>query len=194
VVSKVLELVGLFFLPYVQEDTAAITAALLALNRVFPAWQTLGVCALGMWTSDFLVYLLGRLGGLNLFRFHWVRMVVSRSQVERAAGWFNRFGWPALVFTRLVPGSRTALLFTSGLLHYPIRKFLFVSICAAVLWLAAVFALFFHFGISAAAMLGSRWIISLVLFALGGTAGIALLARRWSRQRATETASVGPEH
>jgi membrane protein DedA with SNARE-associated domain len=186
---NVLELVGLFFLPYLQEDSATVTAALLALNGFFPAWQTFGVCALGMWTSDFLVYLLGRLGGLNLFRLRWIRLIVSPSQVNRASAWFDRFGWPALVFSRLVPGSRTALLFASGLLHYPARKFIFVSLAAAISWLLFAFAVFHRFGVGAMAILGFRWIFSLILFLSGGAAGIMFLVKKWTNRK---TSGIAP--
>ncbi len=179
--TQSLELIGIFFLPFVQEDSASVTAALLGTNGTFPAWQTLTACALGMWTSDFIVYLLGRLGGLNLFRLRWIRMIVSPRQVERTSAWFESFGWPTLVFSRLVPGSRTALLFTSGLLHYPAKKFLLVSLCAALGWLIVVFALFAHLGLGATAILGLRWILSAVLLVAGGAAGISFLARRWRK-------------
>jgi membrane protein DedA with SNARE-associated domain len=176
--TQCLELLGIFFLTFVQEDSATVTGALLAYHSVFQYWQTLGACLLGMWVSDFLIYLLGRLGGLKLFKFRWMRRIIAERQVEKASRWFDRFGWTALVFSRAIPGSRTALLFSSGLLMYPARKFVFVSFFGALGWLTVIFALFAYLGLAATAIIGSRWIISLILLACGGTAAVLFARRR----------------
>ncbi len=165
----ILELTGIFFLTFIQEDSATLTSAILAYQGVFPYWQTLTACLLGMWTSDFLVYLIARLAGLKLFESRMAQRIVKPEQIKRASSWFNRFGWPTLVFSRLVPGSRTALLFASGLLRYDATKFLAVSFCAALAWLSLVFTLFATLGYSATAFIGSRWIVSLFLLTSGAT-------------------------
>jgi membrane protein DedA with SNARE-associated domain len=177
------ELIGLYFLTFIQEDTATISGGLLGLHGTFPYWQPLLALLLGMWTSDFIVHCLGRVGGLALFRFRWMRWIVSEQKIGAATEWFERFGWATLVFSRLVPGSRTALLFASGLLRYSRRKFLLVSFFGNLAWLVLVFSLFARFGLGALGFLGSRWILSLVLLVSGGGAAGYFAARKLFRRR-----------
>jgi membrane protein DedA with SNARE-associated domain len=40
-------LIGLFFLAFVQEDSAVVSGALLGSNGVFSYWQTFAACFLG---------------------------------------------------------------------------------------------------------------------------------------------------
>jgi membrane protein implicated in regulation of membrane protease activity len=51
-------LIGLFFLAFVQEDSAVVSGALLGFKGAFPYWQTFAACFLGMWVSDIGIYLM----------------------------------------------------------------------------------------------------------------------------------------
>ena len=193
----ILELTGIFFLTFVQEDSATLTSAILAYQGVFPYWETLTACLLGMWTSDFLVYLIARLAGLKFFEALIAQKIFKPEQIKRASSWFTRFGWPTLVFSRLVPGSRTALLFASGLLRYDCMKFLAVSFCGALAWLSLVFTLFATFGYSATVFIGSRWVISLLVLTSGATFTALWASRRvspgWRAWLANTFKSTRPE-
>jgi len=60
-------LIGLFFLAFVQEDSAVVSSALLGYNGIFPYWLTFAACFLGMWVSDIGIYLLMKLGGRHVW-------------------------------------------------------------------------------------------------------------------------------
>jgi membrane protein DedA with SNARE-associated domain len=179
-------LIGLFFTVMLSEDSAIVSGALLGLNGVVPAWQAFLACFLGMWTSDFTIYLLVKSGGARALESRWGRALVSREKVDKASGWFARFGGFALVFSRLVLGTRTALLVVSGLMRYPTKRFLGVTMVGALGWLSIMFTLFSVFGPPFIAVFGLRWIIALVVFVSGGGATVFMVFRK-RKERVAQT-------
>jgi membrane protein DedA with SNARE-associated domain len=180
-------LIGLFFLAFVQEDSAVVSGALLGSNGVFPYWQTFAACFLGMWISDIGIYLIVKLGGRRVLESRSAQRLLPLHKTDRASRWFDRYGGFALIFSRLVLGTRTALLIVSGLLKYPTIKFLIVSSSGAIGWLILVFSLFVFFGQSAMAVFGIRWIIALIAIISGSAA--VLVARLRSNRRSELTAN-----
>ncbi|HYZ73116.1 MAG TPA: DedA family protein [Chthoniobacterales bacterium] len=178
-------LIGLFFTVMLSEDSAIVSGTLLSLNGVVPGWQAFLACFLGMWSSDFTIYLLVKTGGVRALDSRWGRALVSREKVDKASGWFSRFGGFALVFSRLVLGTRTALLVVSGLMRYPTKRFLAVTMIGALGWLLIVFTLFTVFGPPFIAVFGLRWIIALVVFVSGGGA-TAFMVFRKKKERAAQ--------
>ena len=187
-------LTGLFFTVMLSEDSAIISGALLALNGVVPGWQAFLACFLGMWSSDFTIYLLVKTGGARALDSRWGRALVSKKKVDSASSWFARFGGWALIFSRLVLGTRTALLVVSGLMKYPTKRFLAVTMVGALGWLLIIFTLFSVFGPPFIAVFGLRWIIALAVFVSGGGAtAFALFRKRKQRSGQTlEGSRFGP--
>jgi membrane protein DedA with SNARE-associated domain len=171
-------LAGLFFTVMLSEDSAIVSGALLSLNGVLPSWQAFLACFLGMWSSDFTIYLLVKTGGARALDSRWGRALVSREKVDKASGWFARFGGLALIFSRLVLGTRTALLVVSGLMRYPTRSFLAVTMVGAFGWLLIIFTLFSVFGPPFIAVFGLRWIIALAVFVSGGGATVWMVFQK----------------
>jgi membrane protein DedA with SNARE-associated domain len=172
-------LTGLFFTVMLSEDSAIVSGALLALNGVVPAWQAFLACFLGMWSSDFTIYLLVKTGGARALDSRWGHALVSQKKVESASSWFTRFGGFALIFSRLILGTRTALLVVSGLMRYPMKRFLGVTMIGALGWLLLIFSLFAVFGPPFLAVFGLRWIIALAaLVSGGGTAAFVVFRKR----------------
>ena len=181
-------LTGLFFTVMLSEDSAIVSGALLALNGVVPTWQAFLACFLGMWSSDFTIYLLVKTGGARALDSRWGRALVSREKVDLASGWFTRFGGFALIFSRLVLGTRTALLVVSGLMRYPTKRFLAVTFVGALGWLLIIFSLFTVFGPAFVALFGLRWIIALVALISGGGATAFVIFRK-RKERLARTAN-----
>src|SRR5580704_9218503 len=177
-------LTGLFLTVMLSEDSAIVSGALLALNGVVPAWQAFLACFLGMWTSDFTIYLLVKTGG--------ARALVSREKVDLASDWFTRFGGFALIFSRLVLGTRTALLVVSGLMRYPTKRFLAVTFVGALGWLLIIFTLFAVFGPAFVAVFGLRWIVALVALISGGSATVFMIFRRRKAGRGENLGTQSP--
>jgi len=75
--------------------------------------------------SDRLKRLAGRFG-------RW--MTVTPQEVDRASAWFERHGWQATLFGRLVPAVRTLISTPAGMVAMPMRAFLFYSTVGSLLW------------------------------------------------------------
>ena len=175
-------LTGLFFTVMLSEDSAIVSGALLSLNGVVPAWQAFLACFLGMWSSDLTIYLLVKTGGARALESRWGRTLVSQKKVESAGSWFTRFGGFALIFSRLVLGTRTALLVVSGLMRYPTKRFVGVTMVGALGWLLIIFTLFTVFGPPFVAVFGLRWIIALIALVSGGGATVFMILRKLKRR------------
>jgi membrane protein YqaA with SNARE-associated domain len=114
----------------------AVLAAMHA-AEVRPAGMLLAVASIGNITGSCINWLLGR----YLSRFSDRRWFpVSPAQLERASGWYRRYGWPSLLFSWL-PVIGDPLTVVAGLLRTPFPVFLLVVAIAktaryaAVLWL-----------------------------------------------------------
>ncbi|MBV9275372.1 MAG: DedA family protein [Verrucomicrobia bacterium] len=171
-------LTGLFFTVMISEDSAVVSGALLAWKGVLPPWQAFLACFFGMWSSDLAIYLIVKLGGTTVMQSRWMRRLVSSSKMEVASRWFARYGGFALVFSRLVLGTRTALLVVAGLMRYPTRRFLAVTAAGAAGWLLIVFTLFTILGPPFVAVFGLRWVVALVALLSGGGATVFVISRK----------------
>jgi membrane protein DedA with SNARE-associated domain len=74
----------------------------------------------------------------------------------------------------------------SGLMRYPTKRFLAVTMIGALGWLLIIFTLFSLFGPPFIAVFGLRWIIALVVFVSGGGA-TALMVFRKRKERVAQT-------
>jgi membrane protein DedA with SNARE-associated domain len=170
-------LTGLFFTVMISEDSAVVSGALLAWKGILPHWQAFLACFLGMWSSDLAIYLIVKLSGTRVMQSRRMRRLVSNRKMEVASRWFARYGGFALVFSRLVLGTRTALLVAAGLMRYPTRRFLAVTAAGAAGWLLIVFTLFAIVGPPFVAVFGLRWVIALVALLSGGGATVFVMSR-----------------
>jgi membrane-associated protein len=122
------------FFPVVPSETAVITAGVLAASGRLDLAFVLGSAAAGAWLGDNISYFLGRRVGHPIRRRFFdgerarARLAWARRQLEVR-------GPPLIVLARFVPGGRTAVTFTAGLVHYPwVTRFLPWSLVAAVAW------------------------------------------------------------
>jgi membrane protein DedA with SNARE-associated domain len=95
---------------------------------------------LGSVAGALLWYWVGvRIGMERLHRFarnhgHWLTM--DESEVERASGWFDRYGWWAVFFGRMVPAVRTLISVPAGIAGMHLVPFLVVTAVGSALWVA----------------------------------------------------------
>jgi membrane-associated protein len=154
-----------------------------------PRIALLVVCAaIGAFLGDNLCYLIGRRFGPWAER----RFFVSEKGARRRA-WavrsLGRFGMQVIIVCRFIPGGRTAVMLTCGIIGYDRRRFIIATAVAAVLW--ALYA-FFIGRLGGKAFEDKPWLGFLVAF--GGTAVISALieaARRIRSRRKTNPAMRG---
>jgi membrane protein DedA with SNARE-associated domain len=89
--------------------------------------------AAGAFLGDNLCYLLGRRFGPAVERrfFANPKGARTRAWAERS---LERFGIQLIIVCRFIPGGRTAVTLTCGLVGYPRRKFVPATAVAAVIW------------------------------------------------------------
>jgi membrane protein DedA with SNARE-associated domain len=98
------------------------------------------LAGLGAFLGDNAAYLLGRRFGPAVDRrlFAGKRGAARRAWAERS---LSRFGTRILIVCRFIPGGRTAVTITCGLIGYPRRRFLGATAGAGLLWASYAFFL-----------------------------------------------------
>lgn len=163
---------GIFFLTFLSEDSATLSAALLASLGKLPWLSAFVACFTGIWLGDLGLYTLARKFGRPALK-HWRSALNKLDQNE---AWFSRQGWFALVICRFVPGTRLPTFLAAGLLRMPAGRFALVTGCLAFLWATLIFAIVHQFGEATKDIIDSRAATVLGVLA---TLTFFLTRKRW---------------
>ncbi|WP_242894944.1 DedA family protein [Actinomadura litoris] len=121
------------FFPVVPSESMVITAGVYAASGRPEPVLVVVLAALGAFTGDHVAYLIGRGSGGRL-----TRSLRPGTRRHAAFGWARRTmderGGLILVVARYVPGGRTAVTMTMGVIRYPLRSFTPFAAIAAVSW------------------------------------------------------------
>jgi membrane-associated protein len=126
--------------PVLPSETAIIALGVATAGSADPRIALLVACAVvGAFLGDNLSYLIGRRFG------PWVeRRFFATGKGTRQRAWaersLERFGMQVIVVCRFIPGGRTAVTLTCGLIGYQRRRFVIATAVAAVIW--ALYAFF----------------------------------------------------
>lgn len=126
-------------IPLLPSETAVIALGVATAGTADPRAAVLvALAACGAFLGDNAAYLLGRRFGPAAERrvFAGERGSHRRAWAERS---LHRFGARIIIGCRFVPGGRTAITLTCGLVGYPRRSFAVATACAAVLWASYAF-------------------------------------------------------
>ena len=115
-------------LPLLPSETALASAGALAASGDLVLVLVVAAGAAGAIAGDNGAYGLARALGPRLRR-----RIRGRDWAQRK---LERGGTTLLVAARFVPGGRTAATLTSGLVHYPWRRFVAASVLGGLLWAA----------------------------------------------------------
>jgi len=165
--------------PVLPSETAVIALGVATAGSTDPRIALLVACAAaGAFLGDNLSYLIGRRFGPWAERrfFATEKGARSRAWAERS---LRRFGMQLIVVCRFIPGGRTAVTLTCGLIGYPRRRFVTATAIAAVIW--ALYA-FFIGRLGGKAFEDKPWAGFLAAF--GGTVVISVLIEAARRIRA----------
>ena len=185
----------------VSEDLTCIGAGLLVSQGQMAFLPATFACALGILIGDLALYGAGRfLGRGGLHRRPW-RWLLSSSQVEASALWFQQKGPMVILTSRFLPGARLPTYFAAGLLRAGFWRFLGWFVLAVALWTPILVGLSSIVGTTMFdyfetfrryALLGIVLVALLVLVAARGIpllsthSGRRLLLGRWWRWRRWE--------
>ena len=133
-----------FFLP---GDSLLFTAGLLVAEGTFdiPLWVLLVTVPLAAIAGDQVGYTIGRQAGPRVFNRPDSRLF-QQEFVDKAYGYFERYGPRTIVLARFVPIVRTFAPVVAGVSRMDYRTFLTYNVVGGVLWGAGVTALGYFLG------------------------------------------------
>ena len=126
-------------LPLLPAETLVIALGVATAGSADPRIAVLlALVALGAFLGDNATYLLGRRFGPFIGR-----RLFGGERGARRLGWaqrgLDRYGARIIVACRFLPGGRTAVTLTCGLIGYPRRRFVAATGCGAVVWASYAF-------------------------------------------------------
>jgi membrane protein DedA with SNARE-associated domain len=131
-------------LPVVPSETAVITAGVVASSGDLSLAVIIPVAAAGAFLGDNTAYWIGRRFGARVVdRFFSGEK--SRRRIEWAERRLTERGGELIAIARFIPGGRTAVTLSAGLLGFPWGRFVVFDAAAAVGW-ALYAALLGYFG------------------------------------------------
>jgi membrane-associated protein len=128
-------------LPWLPSETAVIALGAMTAGSADPRIGLLvALAALGAFLGDNAAYLVGRRFGPAVDRrlFAGERGARRRAWAQRS---LDRFGIRIIIACRFIPGGRTAVTLTCGLIGYPRRKFAAATALAGIVWASYAFFL-----------------------------------------------------
>ena len=165
--------------PVVPSETAVITAGVVAASGDLSLPAVIVVAALGAFLGDNAAYWIGRRFGSRVVdRFFSGEK--SRRRIEWAKEQLAERGGQLIVVARFIPGGRTAVTLSAGLVRYPWGRFVAFDIVAALFW-ALYASLLGYFG--GHAFENQPWKGLLLALALGLGLGGVIEAVRWVLRR-----------
>ncbi len=179
-------------IPLLPSETAVIALGVATAGSADPRIAVLvALAALGAFLGDNAAYLLGRRFGPAVSRriFAGERGARRRDWAQRS---LEKYGIRIIVACRFIPGGRTAVTLTCGLIGYPRRSFILGTSLAGVLWASYAF---FIGRLGGQAFEGRPWAGLLVGLGLTlAVSGVIEMARRLRRRararRGTRPADV----
>ncbi len=130
----------------VGEDLTCIAAGLLVSRGILDFWPATIACIVGIFIGDMALYLAGRYLGRRALGRAPLKWFLKERDVDAMQEWFNRRGAAIILGSRFIPGSRLPAYFSAGMLHIPLRKFIFYFLIAAVAWTPLLVGLAYYMG------------------------------------------------
>ncbi|MDP9410698.1 MAG: DedA family protein [Actinomycetota bacterium] len=146
-------------------------------------WQALLASTTGSAVGALILYALGRYGGRGLVLRYGSWLRVSAKELERAEGWFRRYGDWVVLFVRVVPLARSIVSIPAGTMQMPLLRFTVLAAVGSGVWNVLLIGAGVALGANWARISG--WIGSysdVVLILLAGAATVLLVLRHRGRE------------
>ena len=121
-------------LPIPSEVVLPFAGYLVSIGQ-FNFWITVAIATVAGIAGSLIDYYIG-LKGSNFLNQRRVlgRMILSKSQLNVAAGWFNKYGAITVFVSRIIPGFRTLVSFPAGDAKMPLAKFVAYTTAGCLVW------------------------------------------------------------
>ena len=106
----------------------------------YPLWAAVVVGSVANLVGSWIAYAIGYYGRLELLEKHGKFLHITPSHLAWADRWFERYGAPAVFFSRMLPIVRTFISLPAGVARMPFWKFSVLTFAGCLPW---VFALTF---------------------------------------------------
>ncbi len=146
-------------------------------------WQALLASTTGSAVGALILYALGRYGGRGLVLRYGSWLRVSAKELERAEGWFRRYGDWVVLFARVVPLARSIVSIPAGTMQMPLLRFTVLAAVGSGVWNVLLIGAGVALGANWARISG--WIGSysdVALILLAGAAAVLLVLRHRGRE------------
>jgi membrane-associated protein len=179
-------------IPVLPSETVVIALGVATAGSADPRIGLLvALAAFGAFLGDNAAYLLGQRFGpmVNRRLFAGERGAARRAWAERS---LDRFGMLIIVACRFIPGGRTAVTVTCGLIRFPRRRFLGATACAGTIWASYAFLLG---RLGGKAFEHQPWIGLLLALGVGVAVSVLIEAgrRAWRRYAGGRSRARQPE-
>lgn len=84
--------------------------------------------------GSWIAYAVGYYGRLELLEKHGKLLHVSPRQLRLADRWFERYGWAAVLFSRMLPVVRTFIALPAGVARMPFWRFTALTLVGSIPW------------------------------------------------------------
>jgi membrane protein DedA with SNARE-associated domain len=165
--------------PVVPSETSVITAGVVAAAGDLSLALVIIAAASGAFAGDNSAFVLGRRYGLRP-KERFFRGAKARQRIGWAERQLTERGGELIVVARFIPGGRTAVTLSAGMLRYPWRRFVLFDLAAALGW-AGYAGLLGYFGGRAFEEAAWKGLLLALAIAFAVAGGIELL--RWSVRR-----------
>jgi membrane protein DedA with SNARE-associated domain len=99
--------------------------------------------------GSLIAYTVGSVGGRPLLEKYGKYILISHSKLDLADKWFEKYGYEAVLISRLLPIIRTFISLPAGIAHMDIKKFVIYTFLGSLPWCFALGYLGF--------LLGPQW-------------------------------------
>ncbi len=109
-------------------------AGFLVVTGEFNLWVVALVGTLGNLIGSLVAYYIGLKGGRPLIEKYGRYILISKHDLDKADGWFSRYGDGAVLIGRLLPVVRTYISFPAGVARMNVRTFSLYTALGAFPW------------------------------------------------------------
>jgi membrane protein DedA with SNARE-associated domain len=148
----------------------------------YPLWAAVAVGCAGNVVGSWIAYAVGYYGRIELLERHGRAFHIKPSQLAWADRWFERYGAPAVFFSRMLPIIRTFISLPAGVARMPFWKFTVLTLAGCVPWIFMLTFIGREVGANWESWKNSLHYVDYAMLA-AIVLGIVYLAVRWRRNR-----------
>lgn len=134
---------GVFICMTLESACIPLPSEIIMTFSGFVVWQgntnmtLLGITlvgALGNLFGSLIAYFVGLKGGRPLLEKYGKYVLITHKNLETADKWFEKYGYEAVLISRVLPGIRTFISLPAGITHMNLKKFVAYTFLGSLPW------------------------------------------------------------